>query len=401
MVNSSLNISLHYQYNCPVLIEQAGLPPGALWWANVTNASGTESFFSRGSTVNWTAFPGTYLLTTGTASPGYRSAASPLRLQLGPSGYRGNASFIRAEYRINFTASGLPTGTAWTLNLTVPNGSVQRYTLAGPTFSLLGPGGTYQFVVGAAGYTASPDSGFVILGPQNASQALRFQPVRARASFGESGLAQGVRWWVNLTASNGSSVSGASTGSWVNFSLPTGTFSFSVAAGGWAASPASGAFTLTGSGYGRTIAFSAATPGVLSLRVRPVGARVTVGGRSITLSANGTALLALGPGIYPIEALAAGFTAYFTNVSIAAGAAANLTIGLVSLPGPPSAIPFNYVGPLATILIGVLLAVAVILAAALARAWRRRPPPSTEPPEPDVDEDLSETWLGETEDLPP
>ncbi|MHB1434617.1 MAG: hypothetical protein ACYCPN_00240 [Thermoplasmata archaeon] len=312
-------------------------------------------------------------------------------------------SFLRAQYPINFTAVGLASGTAWALNLTAPNGSVKPYTVTGPTLSIVGPGGTYQYAVGAAGYIASPSSGFVILGPQNASQTIRFQVVRAAASFGESGLAPGVQWWVNLTAANGSRLSGTSTGSWVNFSQPTGAFSFSTGAGGYAASPSSGAFTLTSSGYGRTVVFTPATPGRLSLRIRPSRADLTVGGQPVNLSVNGTAVVPLRPGIYPVEALAAGFAPYFSNVSVASGATQNLTIGMTSLPAPPAPIPFNYVGPLGTILVGLLLATAVGLSVALVLAWRRRPPspPPAEPPEQDVDEDLSETWLSEPEDLPP
>ncbi len=403
MVNSPLNVTLNYLYNCPVLIREKGLPSGALWWANVTNSSGTQSYFSRGPALNWTAFPGKYQYSVGTASAGYQPTNSSSQYLLGPAGYRGSVSFLRAQYRINFTATGLATGSAWVLNLTAPNGTVQRDTTTAPTLSLLGPGGTYLFLVSAAGYTALPSSGWVTVGPRNASQTILFQPIRTSASFAESGLAPGIRWWVNLTASNGSRVSGTSTGSWVNFSLPTGTFSFLVGAGGFAATPASGSFTLTAVGYGRAIVFSPTTPGRLILRIRPSQADVTVGAQPVNLSTNGTAVLPLEPGIYPVEALAVGFAPFFTNVSVRSGATQNLTIGMTSLPAAPAPIPFNYVGPLGIILVGLLLATAVALSVALILAWRRRPPaaPAAEPPEQDVDEDLSETWLAETEDLPP
>lgn len=403
VVNSPLNVSLTYQYNCPVLIRETGLPVGALWWTNVTNSSGTQSYFTRGPTLNWTAFPGKYLYSVGTASAGYGPTNSSGQYLLSPTGYRGSVTFLRAQYRINFTTRGLPTGSAWVLNLTAPNGTVQQDTMTVPTLSLLGPAGTYLFIVSAAGYTASPSSGWVTAGPQNVSQTILFQPVRTPVAFAESGLAPGGRWWVNLTALNGSRVSGTSTGSWVNFSLPTGTYSFLVNAGGFAATPASGSFSLSSSGYGRTILFSATTPGRLYLRIRPSRADVTIGGRLVNLSANGTAAIPLGPGVYPVEAVAVGYAPYFTNVSVLSGAMQNLSIGMTSLPAPAASIPFNYVGPLGLLLIGVLLATAVALAVALVLAWRRRPPtpPAAEPPEQDVDEDLSETWLAETEDLPP
>ena len=403
VVNSPVNVSLNYQYNCPVRIRETGLPLGALWWANVTNGSGVQSYFSRGSTVNWTAFPGSYEYSVGTASPDYGPTNLSSRFVLGPSGYRGNVSFLRALYHINFTAVGLATGSVWALNLTAPNGTVEHDSLTVPTLSLLGPGGTYLFVVSAVGYTVTPGSGSVTVGPQNASQTLLFRLARAPVAFAESGLTSGSRWWVNLTASNGSRLSGTSTGGWVNFSLPTGTFSFSIGARGFSASPASGSFTLTSLGYGRAITFVSTIPGQLDLRIRPRQADLTVGGQPINLSANGTALLPLAPGIYPIVALAAGFAPYFSNVSIRSGVTQNLTIGMTSLPPAPAAVPFNYVGPLGIILIGVLLATAVALSVALVRAWRRPPPaaPVTEPPELDVDEDLSETWLTESDDPPP
>jgi hypothetical protein len=403
VVNSPVNVTLIYHYNCPVLIRETGLPSGALWWANVTNGSATLSYFSRGSAINWTAYPGSYQYAVGTSSPGYGPTNLSTRFVLGPSGYRGDVAFLRALYRINFTAVGLATGSVWVLNLTAPNGTVERDSVTGPSLTLLGPAGTYLFVVSAAGYTVAPGSGTVTVGPQNASQTLMFRSVRAPAAFAESGLTSGSRWWVNLTALNGSRISGTSTGSWVNFSLPIGTFSFSTTAEGFSASPASGSFTLTSQGYGRAITFAATTPGQLNLRIRPHQADLTVGGLAINLSANGTAVLPLAPGIYPIVAFTAGFAPYFSNVSIRSGVTQNLTIGMTSLPPAPAAVPFNYVGPLGIILIGVLLATAVALSVALIREWRRPPPASTtaEPPEPDVDEDLSETWLTESDDLPP
>ncbi|EQD47301.1 thermopsin precursor, partial [mine drainage metagenome] len=306
MVNSSLNISLNYRYNCAVVLQESGLPSQALWWANVTNSSGTVSYFSRGPTIRWTAFPGPYQYAVGTSSPGFVPAQSPIRFQLNPSGYGANVSFQAAEYRLNFTAIGLGSGIAWVLNLTAPNGSVQQYTVRGSDLVLSEPAGTYLYTVGAGGYSASPDSGAVLVGPKNASATIHFQPIRGAASFGESGLPSGARWWVNLTAPNGSRFSGTSQGGWVNFSLPTGSYSFSAAAGGWAASPGSGSFTLTLRGYGRTIAFTATSPGKLSLRIRPAEAQVSVGTQSVNLSANGTAVVSLRPGSYPVEVLASG-----------------------------------------------------------------------------------------------
>ena len=403
VVNAPINVTLDYHYNCPVLIRESGLPSGALWWANVTNGSGYRSYFSRGPTVNWTAFPGSYQYSVGTSSTGYGPANLSNQFVLGPSGYRGNVSFRQAVYRMNFTAVGLATGSAWVLNLTDPNGTVVRNTITVPTLSVFGPGGTYLFAASAVGYTVTPGFGAVIAGPQNTSQAFLFRPARASVAFAESGLPMGNRWWVNLTAANESRLSGTSTGSWVNFSLPAGTFSFTVGAGGFSPTPASGSFTLTALGYGRAIVFVSTTPGRLELEVRPRQADLTIGGQRVNLSTNGTVALPLAPGVYPIVALATGFAPYFTNVSIRSGATQNLTIGMTALPAAPASTPFNYIGPLGTILIGVLLATAVALSVALVMAWRRRPPstPAEDPPEMDVDEDLSETWLTETDDLPP
>lgn len=402
-MDSNLNISLSYRYNCEAYFGEVGLPSGSIWWINLTNISGAYTLYSRSNAINWTAFPGSYQFLAASAARGYRTSSIPQRFQLGPSGFRANLTFSKTVYSLTFTESGLGSNTPWWLDITYPNGTHQNLTSSTYSLGVSGESGLYGFSTGTVGYTAIPSAGTVSVGTANVTYPLQFVPIRFSAAFLELGLPSGTVWWINLTTSNGSHSTVYSRTAWINMTLPPGTYRYVAGAVGYATNQSSGTFALQSSGFSRPLLFFSIVSGLLHLSVRPIASQVWVDGVPVNLSSVGTALLSLPPGTHSVEASEANFVSYFNNVTIISGRTANLTIQLTPVAMPASPIPFSYVGTLGLLLITVLLITTVALAVALIYAWRKPPssraPPA--PPEEDVDEDTTETWLAETEDLPP
>ncbi len=157
------------------------------------------------------------------------------------------------ESPVTFTESGLPAGTPWWVNLTF--GPSFESTTA--NLSFVEPNGSYPYTVA---------SGDLALGPQPASGELSVagSAVTVLVTFGgssfpvtftESGLAGQLPWAVTVTGQP-SVVSAAPT---LSLSEPNGTYSFSVRSIGnlsYSANPASGRFTIDGSGIALAVTFA-------------------------------------------------------------------------------------------------------------------------------------------------
>ncbi|MGC8673487.1 MAG: hypothetical protein ACP5TO_08350, partial [Thermoplasmata archaeon] len=74
------------------------------------------------------------------------------------------------QYSVNFTESGLPSGTLWSVTL---NGSTE--TSITNTITFQEPNGSYSYTIGSInGYTASPSSGTIMLNGTNINQIINF-----------------------------------------------------------------------------------------------------------------------------------------------------------------------------------------------------------------------------------
>ncbi len=125
------------------------------------------------------------------------------------------------ERPITFIETGLPAGTAWSVDL---SGSTQSSSTTEIVFSELP--GTYDFtVLPVAGYVASPESGEVVQNSCMATVYITFTPVTAVSSynvwFNESGLPSGTSWWVDFNGTNVSSTSAS-----IAFTAQNGTYLF-------------------------------------------------------------------------------------------------------------------------------------------------------------------------------
>ena len=236
-------------------------------------------------------------------------------------------------YSLNFTETGLPTGTNWSVTL---NGQTQSSTISTITFNE--PNGTYAYTVGAvSGYTASPSSGSVTVNGVSRTVSITFTPFTSATyavTFSESGLPSGTSWSVTL---NGAMKSG--TGSIV-FTEPNGTYSYVIGTvAGYTASPSSGNILVIGFPIPQSIAFTLTSPGNYRVTFQESGLpsgtswSVTISGSTITST---TSSIAFGEpnGSYSFSVGAvAGYTTSPPSGTInVSGAAVSKAITFTALP---------------------------------------------------------------------
>ena len=180
---------------------------GVTWqWGDGTNSS---SYFPA---THLYGAPGTYWILVTTHQSDGQTASAMEAVKLG--------------YTVQFSESGLPSGTTWSVML---NGQALSSTTSTITFAELN--GTYPYSVNSRGWQPSPATGSVTVNGASVSQAVTFTQVAYTVTFTESGLPTGTAWWVNITAGpNGYGVgSYAGTGSSIGVSLVNGSYSYSVA----------------------------------------------------------------------------------------------------------------------------------------------------------------------------
>jgi len=169
------------------------------------------------------------------------------------------------------------------------------------------PNGTYPFEVSAAGFPASPSSGFVTVDGESVTELIHFVSPNAtyNVSFLERGLASQVRWTVtfdNLTES--------STGMTILYGgVLSGNYSFSVpAVPDYVATPSSGSITVYGTDARQLIGFEERPPAMYPVTFTESG--LTTGthwsvavGNSTETSAQPTITFGLSNGTYAYRIL--------------------------------------------------------------------------------------------------
>jgi YVTN family beta-propeller protein len=156
---------------------------------------------------------------------------------------------------VNFTESGLPTGTGWSVTLGETLLSSSTNTTSGPE-----PNGSYPYTIEPVeGYMASPSTGTVNVSGEPENVAVSFSRAvvlgQYPVTFAESGLPIGTPWGATL---NGSLLTSARPT--ITFTELNGTFPFQVSTvTGFSANPASGTVGVSGAAFSLTITFKAAS----------------------------------------------------------------------------------------------------------------------------------------------
>ena len=187
---------------------------------------------------------------------------------------------VAQQFLVTFSATGLPTGTNWSVTL---SGSPRSSTSS--TIGFRETNGTYAYTVGAvSGYTASPASGTVTVSGANVTQTIAFTSAIAATyavTFTESGLASGAPWSVTLAGNLHSSTTNT-----IAFTEANGTYAYTVGGvSGYTSNPASGSVRVAGAAQSVPIAFTALPPGKYTVTFTEGG---LPNGTSWSVTLNGT-----------------------------------------------------------------------------------------------------------------
>jgi hypothetical protein len=296
------------------------------------------------------------------------------------------------DYDVSFTETGLTTATHWSVTF---NGGTETCAVgaasahcASDTIVFSAPNGEYTFAINATGYSASPQSGSILVSGGPATEPIVFtQVVTYAVTFTETGLVGSFGWTVTLDG-----VPQTSGQSSIEFLEPNGQHSFVVTSSGYSADPAAGTITVSGGPAGQDVTFTKVATFTLmfiegglpgntgwSVTVRNVGSNSSSGSNvSFRGLTNGDYSFQIGP--------PSGYTATPSSGSVTInGANYSESISFSSGGGggnstvPPFSL-FGLSGNTLIIALSVIVVACVAVAAVAAIRARRAPAAGQEPP---------------------
>ncbi len=182
---------------------------------------------------------------------------------------QGNSTI--SSYNVTFTESGLPSGTAWYVNLSNGNKSG---AITGTSYSFSLEDGTYSYNIATTDKTYHANAGSITVNGKNVSEPISFSKFTYTVTFTESGLSNGTHWNMSL---NGSTSSSNSTT--ITFHMTNGTYSYTVSSvSGYSITNGSGSIAVNGANAAKSIKFtSTASPGLSQTELYEIsGAAVAV-----------------------------------------------------------------------------------------------------------------------------
>ncbi len=184
--------------------------------SGVLYVNGTAHNFVNGG-INLTLGPGDYQIKIYSNSLLYRE----FDVNLTAGEY---LSMETAKSLVTFTATGIPQGTVWWVNLTG-----HSYSSSTNTISFYESNGTYSYTIATDNKNYKPSSfigQFTVYGDP-VSESVIFSTVTYSVIFTESGLPSGSTWYVNITNSSGYLFEESSSSATIIFLLINGTYTFS------------------------------------------------------------------------------------------------------------------------------------------------------------------------------
>ena len=176
-----VSVSIVFSMAYSVSFTEIGLPSGVPWSVTINGA--TKS--STTNTITVSLFNGTYAYSIVASDGIYESFPYVRNLTVNGTPVSESIVFSRL-YSITFTATGLPSGTYWSLTF-----DGKMYDSYGNMISYSVPNGTYSYTIGnISGYSASKPSGIITVNGDNLTVSLSFRPIpRADHSPGSSASA--------------------------------------------------------------------------------------------------------------------------------------------------------------------------------------------------------------------
>jgi parallel beta-helix repeat protein len=209
---------LMYEWLTPMLtFNESGLPAGTTWSVNF---NGVDQNGTAGGLISFPETQGAYSVYFYSIDPipGYVSSpSSGLVFDYG-KGARTSIVFTPFTYAVNFTESGLPAGTSWSVTIgSTTNTSTQSWIV------LDEPNGTWTYTVGSVAGYLTTTTGQVTVNAAPMAVSVVFVPMQHAVYFNETGLVAGTSWSVTI----GATVL-ATAGDSVVFSLADGSYAYTV-----------------------------------------------------------------------------------------------------------------------------------------------------------------------------
>ena len=175
-----------------ITFAKFNLPPGSLWYINITESNGTTYHSGSLATSSYSLdlTNGSYTYTIATNNKIYHADGGSFTVN-------GNTltepiTFSKVTYSTTFKETGLPSGTVWYVMLS--NG-MSAFSLNN-TVSFDLTNGSYSYNIGTSDHTYSPSaySGNVTVNGKPVSEPITFSKVLYSVTFTESNLPAGSRW---------------------------------------------------------------------------------------------------------------------------------------------------------------------------------------------------------------
>jgi YVTN family beta-propeller protein len=202
-----------------ITFVESGLPADSDWTVVVDSIPMTSNVTS----LSFAVLNGSYWYSVGFSSGYLPDPASGLVVI---TGIDRSVSVVftpipAGSYLVNFTESGLPPLTNWSVNL-----SGDAVATEGPTLSFLLSNGTFPFHLGKVpGWTTASFSGELTVDGQPLVEGVNWSRVAYPVTFSESVLPTGSGWWVEV---GGYPLVG-STAPTLTMELPNGSYTFTAA----------------------------------------------------------------------------------------------------------------------------------------------------------------------------
>ncbi|EQD31418.1 thermopsin precursor, partial [mine drainage metagenome] len=150
-----------------------GLPSGTSWYVNITGEPSSGAI--SGTSYSVSLPNGSYSYSVSTSNKEYSPSYT------NPFTVNGNTvsnpiTFSKVTYTVTFTESGLPSGTAWYVNITGTNKSSTSTTI-----SFTEPNGTYSYTTGTtSNYTANISSGSIAVNGSSQNKTITFTATKVK-----------------------------------------------------------------------------------------------------------------------------------------------------------------------------------------------------------------------------
>lgn len=163
--------------------------PSPVAWSVVLNGTRANS---TTATIHFAETNGTYTYAFPPVS-GFRTPAGG-QLKVTAHAVAVNVTFAPLTYPVNFSQTGLPAGTRWSIAIEGAN-----YSSTNTSFEVPEPNGSYTYVVDpVAGYVSNRSGGTVDVRGEIERVAVSFTALAYSVAFDESGLPNGTSWTVTL-----------------------------------------------------------------------------------------------------------------------------------------------------------------------------------------------------------